>query len=193
MNFVQHRTLFVVLSCEMQYNLHTSKHSDQAVKVSSQVAFCEQIVQQDYCSDIPHRRLAMAKKNPQLEPEICFLLLLFLTRRSFFISSGVVCVVSRDEALTTSVRWAANREHLWFHVITTQEETDLFQWVTQTRHTHTHVNKHKVRSFYGVSGFIYLLDTSGLPLVSTASGNVPRALRTLTPGHRSGLKMSRSL
>lgn len=91
-----------MLSCEIQYDVHTSKHSDQAVKVSSQVAPCVQIVQQDYCSDIPHRRLAMARKTPQLEPEICFLLLLFLTHRSFFISSGVVCVVSRDEALTTS-------------------------------------------------------------------------------------------
>lgn len=77
-----------MLSCETQYDAHTSKHTDQAVKVSSQVAPRVQIVQQDYCSDIPFRRLAMAKKNPQLELEICFsplvilnLLLLFYQQR----------------------------------------------------------------------------------------------------------------
>lgn len=179
-----------MLSCEIQYNVHTSKHSDQVVKVSSQVAPCVQIVQQDYCSDIPHRRLAMARNPPPtirtwnlFSPLVILnpLLLLYQQRRclcclqgrSFNNERGV----SRKQRALVSCHRYPGRDGP----------------VSVSDTNQTHVNKHEVRSFYGVSGFIYLLDTSGLPLVSTASGNVPRALRTLTPGHRSGLKMSRRL
>lgn len=60
-----------------------------------------------------------------------------------------------------------------------RDEPVLVSDTNQNTHTHAHVNKHKVHSFYRVPVFIYLLDTSGLPLVSAESGNVPHALHTL--------------